>query len=295
MPEEGVSPRSHADIMRFEDIIWMSGILASLGVKRVRFTGGEPFVRKGMPEFLVSFSRQFPDISVSVTTNASLLSRHARAIAEARLSSLNISLDTIDPAKFAAITRTGSLPDVIAGIGAAVSLGAGEIKTNTVLMRGFNDEELPKILNFSWERGLVPRIIEFMPLEENLWGREKFVSANEIFDILQRYGDWAPAGDKKKSSSGPAKYFEDRSTGRIVGLIEAVSNHFCSECNRLRITASGHMRACLFNNDEIPLLELVRKRDGESLVRAILSGIDMKPDNWREAADGFGRMSGIGG
>jgi cyclic pyranopterin phosphate synthase len=295
MPEEGVLPCSHADIMRFEDIIWMSGILASMGVRRVRFTGGEPFVRKGMPEFLASFSRQFPGISVFVTTNASLLSKHARAIEEARLSGLNISLDTIDPAKFAAITRTGSLPDVIAGIDAATRLGIDEIKTNTVLIRGFNDQELPEILNFSWSRGIVPRIIEFMPLEERLWGRDKFVSANEIFGILQRYGDWAPAGGPKKPSSGPAKYFEDRSTGRIVGLIEAVSRHFCSECNRLRITASGHMRACLFNNDEIPLLHLVRERDGESLIRAILSGIDMKPGNWREAADGFGRMSGIGG
>jgi cyclic pyranopterin phosphate synthase len=295
MPEEGVTPCLHENIMRYEDIAWLSEILASLGVNRVRFTGGEPFARRGMPEFLVAFKGEFPGMAVSVTTNASLLPLYAETLSRAGLSGMNISLDTVDSAKFAEITRSGNINDVMAGIDAALSLGIREIKTNTVLIRDFNDKELPDILNFTWKKKIIPRIIEFMPLQGNLWGPGKFVGSSEIFDILRRYGDWVPIQRGKNSSRGPAKYFADSATGRVVGIIEAVSNHFCSDCNRLRITASGHMRACLFNNDEVPLLHLIRERDADAVRNAVTSGINLKPENWRASADGEGHMSSIGG
>ncbi|MDR1965612.1 MAG: GTP 3',8-cyclase MoaA [Synergistaceae bacterium] len=295
MPEEGVARLSHGGIMRYEEIIWLARVLVSLGVRHIRFTGGEPLVRKGMPEFLLSFRKEFPDIRLSLTTNASLLGEAAPVIARARLSGINVSLDTVDPVKFSAVTRTGDIRDVFGGIEAAASSGISPIKTNTVLMRGFNDAELPEILNFAWSLGLIPRIIEFMPLNESLWARDSFIGSDEIKSILNSLGDWKPEKTDSQYPRGPAKYFADRATGRRVGIIEAVSNHFCESCNRLRITASGKFRACLFNNREIPLLGMVRARDRDALTRAITEGIGLKPAKWTQASDGDGNMSGIGG
>ena len=299
MPAQGVASCSHAAVMRYEEIMWLTQILVSLGIKRVRFTGGEPFARRGMARFLVDFRRKFPDLSVSVTTNASLISKHVFEIKEARLNGLNISLDTLDPKKFFKITRTGNLSDVLEGINAGLDAGVRTIKTNTVLLKGFNNDELPRILSFAWDKGILPRIIEFMPLEEELWGKDRFIGSAEIFETMKEFGDWVPltkdAGNIQHNVAGPAEYFTDVSSGRIFGIIAAVSKHFCTGCNRLRITATGKMRACLFNNEEISLIDFIRSRDEEAVRRAILSGIDLKPENWRECVDGFGRMSGIGG
>ena len=299
MPARGVASCSHASIMRYEEIIWLSRILASLGISHFRFTGGEPFARRGMAEFLVEFRRLFPELAVSVTTNASLISKHVTEIKKASLYGLNISLDTLDPKKFAEITRRGNLSDVLEGIETALDIGIPTVKTNTVLLKGFNDDELPRILNFAWGNGIIPRIIEFMPLQEELWGQDRFIGSAEIFEAMKEFGDWVPyaktAGGIQHKAAGPAKYFTEISSGRIFGIIGAVSNHFCTECNRLRITATGKMRACLFNNEEIPLIDLIRSRNEEAVRHAILSGMDLKPENWRECMKGFGRMSAIGG
>jgi cyclic pyranopterin phosphate synthase len=182
----------------------------------------------------------------------------------------------------------------MSGIRSAIAIGLRPIKTNTVLVRGFNDLELPDIMNFAWGNGLLPRIIEFMPMNDCLWGRDKFVGSGEILGILSSLGDWSLA-EQDEASHGPARYYIDNNTGRRLGIIEAVSNHFCSGCNRIRITASGKMRACLFNNEEIPLLHLIRERDAEAVKREIKSGINLKPDEWRNSSDGKSDMSGIGG
>jgi cyclic pyranopterin phosphate synthase len=295
MPGEGVTLIPHGEIMRFEDIIWLVRALESLGVKHVRFTGGEPLVRRGMAEFLVSFRKEFSDMIVSLTTNASMLRRFAPFLREARLSGMNISLDTLDSVKFASMTRTGNLADVLDGIDSAAGLGIDDIKTNTVLIRDFNDAELPDIIRFAWEKRMTPRIIEFMPMRGEIWQAGKFVGSDEIMEFIRAIGDWVPVKNETKNSHGPAKYFTDSSSGRRVGVIEAVSNHFCSECNRLRITASGNMRTCLFNNAEIPLLGMIRGREWDGVREAILEGVSMKPEKWRDAADGAANMSGIGG
>jgi cyclic pyranopterin phosphate synthase len=295
MPDEGVTLIPHAEIMRFEDIVWLVRILESLGVRHVRFTGGEPLVRRGMAEFLVSFRKEFRDMTVSITTNASALARYAPLLREARLSGMNISLDTLDHVKFARMTRTGNLNDVLEGIDSAAGLGIEDIKTNTVLIRGFNETELRDIIRFAWNRRMTPRIIEFMPMHGEIWRDDKFVGSNEIMEYIREAGEWIPVENTAKNAHGPAKYFTDSSSGRTVGIIEAVSNHFCSECNRLRITASGCMRPCLFSNAEIPLMNMIRGRDRDKARAAILDGINMKPEKWRDAADGAANMRGIGG
>ena len=300
MPEEGVSLLDHGDVMRYEEILFLCDVLKELGVRKVRFTGGEPLVRKGMVAFLREFRETFPDMAIALTTNASLLSRYADDLAAVRLSGLNISLDTIDPRKFREITRTGEVEDVFRGIAAASNAGILNIKTNTVLIRGFNDDELMAIMRYAWSTGTIPRLIEFMPLGDDVWNREKFISATEILAILSQHGEWLPAeaageDEENPAPRGPAKYYRDAENGNLVGIIEAVSNHFCATCNRLRITAAGRMRACLFSPGETDLLPHLRAEDRDALKKAITEGIDLKPDYWENVRDGKLRMSGIGG
>ncbi len=300
MPEEGVSLLDHADVMRYEEILLICDILQELGVRKIRFTGGEPLVRKGMVPFLLEFRRKFPDMAVALTTNAALLARHAIDLASVELSGLNISLDTIDPRKFREITRVGEVADVFEGVDAAVKAGISNVKTNTVLIRGFNDDELMDIIRYAWSKGVTPRLIEFMPLGDDVWNREKFISSTEILSMLSRCGEWLLAENNEIDEGnlaprGPAKYYFDAQSGNRVGIIEAVSNHFCTTCNRLRITAAGRMRACLFSRTETDLLPLLRAGDREALKRAIVDGINLKPDYWENIRDGKLRMSGIGG
>jgi cyclic pyranopterin phosphate synthase len=238
-------------------------------------------------------------MAVFLTTNASLLDRYASELSEVPLSGMNVSVDTADARKFREITRVGDIADVKAGIEEALRAGIPNIKTNTVLIRGFNDGELADILRFARDNGVTPRFIEFMPLGDDVWRREKFIAAGEILRILAKYGEWLPL-EKQASGTGdlpagPAKYYADAATGSVVGVIEAVSDHFCSSCNRLRVTASGNLRACLFSREEAPLLPLIRSGDLDGLKLAILEGMDAKPECWENLRDGKQRMSGIGG
>jgi cyclic pyranopterin phosphate synthase len=251
-----------------------------------------------MLPFLRTFRDTFDNMAVSLTTNASLLPEYASSLAGIGLSGVNISLDTLDPVKFKEITRVGNVRDVLAGIASVRAAGVENLKTNTVLMRGFNDSELPEILNFAWENELTPRQIEIMPLGDDVWKIGKFISANEIFKTLEElYGGWTSltrASSDGALPAGPAKYYMN-SQKKVVGVIEAVSNHFCSTCNRLRITASGGLRSCLFARRETGLIDLLRERDEEGLTKAILEGVSEKPPNWPAERDGLQRMSRIGG
>jgi cyclic pyranopterin phosphate synthase len=299
MPRDGVASLPHDRIMRYEDILWLAGILSGMGVRKVRFTGGEPLVRRGMPGFLMDFRDAFPEMALSITTNASLAAQNARALARVAGLSMNISLDTLDPLKFREMTRGGNIGDVMSGIAAALDAGISPIKINTVPIRGFNDTELPEIIGFAWDNGIIPRFIEFMPLCDEVWARDRFMGSAEILRILSLMGEWTLISPGAKGEAGvprgPAKYYLNSASGRVAGIIEAVSNHFCSSCNRLRITALGSMRPCLFSGKETPLLKIIRMRDSASVKREIIRGINAKPLFWNDARDGKGRMSDIGG
>ncbi len=257
MPRGGeVEHGERAELLAMEESVRLAGVLARIGVRRVRITGGEPLVRRGVVE-LVARLREAGIAEVVLTTNASLLARHAEALAEAGLSCVNVSIDSLDPARFGAITRGGSLADVLAGIDAAQRAGIA-VKTNTVALGGVNDDELGAIVDWARARGITPRFIELMPIGEGArLPSERFMSASQIVESLgARVG---PGRGESTSGAGPARYLDapEGSTGR-VGLITAVSDDFCDDCNRLRVTAHGEVRACLADRASVSLRDAMR-------------------------------------
>lgn len=294
MPPDGVKCMEHSEILRYEDISFLCGVFWELGVRKFRFTGGEPLVRKDMVPFLAQLKKDCPDMKIAITTNASLLDRYAEDLARIGLYSLNISLDTVDPEKFAGITRIGRLDEVIKGIRAAVRAGISNIKMNAVLIKGFNDREVPELLNFARGEGLLLRLIEFMPLEEGIWNEENFISGGEMLKTLPDSEAWK-VEKKHGEEEGPARYYVNEKSGDRIGVIEAVSNHFCDTCNRVRVSASGDLRMCLFADTEIPLRAKIRERDRNGLRDLILAGVKEKPRCWNDVRSGKRHMSQIGG
>lgn len=294
MPEEGVKCLSHADILRYEDITFLCRVLAELGVGKIRFTGGEPLVRRGLVKFLQNFHSELPQIKTALTTNASLLEEYAESLAGSQLHSLNISLDTLDPQKFRRITRTGDIERVFSGIKAARRAGMCNIKLNTVLIRGFNDGEIERLLEFAEEQDLLLRLIEFMPLEDKVWTKNAFISGEEILSILPG-GRWIKEIRKDSDFDGPAQYYVNEKNGRRIGIIDAVSNHFCKSCNRLRVSAEGGLRTCLFSEKVIPLKDIIERKETVLLRETLLAAARAKPRCWNDVKTGTLHMSGIGG
>lgn len=296
MPAEGAPHLDHSKIMRYEEIIFLCGVMHELGVGKFRFTGGEPLVRKGMVLFLKELKRKLPDVKTAITTNASLLSLYAGELAGSGIHSLNISLDTLDPVKFASITRIGKLGDVLDGIAAAKEAGIRNIKLNAVLIRGFNDTEIGALLAFSKKFALKLRLIEFMPLEDGVWDSDAFISGDEILKMLPCGDSWRQESSfDDRDGLGPARYYRNTKTGDVIGIITAVSNHFCKNCNRLRISAAGNLRTCLFSPVETPLRDMLLSGDGEGLKQAIIRAVRDKPRCWEDVRAGHQHMSGIGG
>lgn len=295
MPAEGVKCLSHADILRYEDILFLCGVFNELGVSKFRFTGGEPLVRKGLVPFLKELKHELPSVKTALTTNASLLEPYAAELADGGIDSLNISLDTLDPVKFAQITRIGSLENVLNGIAAAKRAGISKIKLNAVLIRGFNDHEIGSLLAFARRNDLMLRLIEFMPLEDSVWDKNAFISGEEILKMLPGGEAWVKKSKPASTEDGPAQYYHNKQTGDNIGIITAVSNHFCKSCNRLRVSAEGSLRTCLFNPLETELKELIVKRDSAALKAQIIESVRQKPRCWNDINTGKLHMSGIGG
>lgn len=294
MPETGVRCIDHDSILRYEDISFLCSVFWELGMRKFRFTGGEPLVRRGLVPFLWRLKTELTGIKLALTTNGSLLDRYAGQLARAGIHSLNISLDTLDPEKFASITRVGSLDTVIKGIRAARDAGIKNIKLNAVLIKGFNDTEVSALLDFAKKERLLLRLIEFMPLEDAVWSAEHFISGGEILGMLPDSGAWKPEKGGGEED-GPARYYVNEKTGDVIGVIEAVSNHFCDSCNRLRVSAEGGLRACLFDDRETPLRDVIRRRDEEGLTALILNSVKEKPRCWDDVRKGGLHMSRIGG
>lgn len=290
MPAQGVQPVSHSEILRYEDIEFLGHVMFSLGVKKFRFTGGEPLVRRGFLQFLKRFREFLPHAQIALTTNGSLLSLYAGELAQIGLDSLNVSLDTIDAAKFARITRIGALSDVLSGISAAKAAGIAKIKLNAVLMRD-TVEGAAELLSFARREGLLLRFIELMPLEKSFASASEYVSARTVMDGLCG-GRWEEL-PRSEGSTGPAKYYRNCETGDVVGVIAAMTGNICETCGRLRVSSQGRLRTCLFEQDGVDLSGLIRARDAEGLAREIISAVRKKPE--RRAQGAAIHMSEIGG
>jgi cyclic pyranopterin phosphate synthase len=276
MPAEGVALGPSEALLSFEEMARLVRVLARHGVRRVRLTGGEPLVRRELPS-LVAMLREVEGIEeVVMTTNGFLLPRYARALAAAGLTGVTVSLDSLRPERFAQLTRRGELGGVLAGIEAAQEAGLGPVKLNAVVIRGFNDDELIELVSWSLSRGCVMRLIEVMPIgEETIWGdlpRGGCVPQAELLAILGAFWRLRPEG--VRAGAGPARYWSLEGAGAPegakVGIISAVTECFCAGCNRVRLTPQGGLRACLADDREVGLRELLRAgADDEALAAAI--------------------------
>lgn len=282
MPPDGVPWRPHADILRYEEIETVVRAAADLGITKVRLTGGEPLVRLGLVD-LVRMIARIPGIDdLAMTTNGVLLADHAEALAGAGLDRVNISLDTLDAARFRSITRRGELADVLAGIEAARQARLRPIKINTVVIRGLNDDEVVDLATKSLEDdGWNIRFIELMPVGDDClmsetW-EDQVVTAPEIRARIEAaLGALEPA--RMSTGGGPARYYRLPGAKGTIGFITPVSEHFCEQCNRLRLTADGHLRPCLLSDEEVDLRTPLRAGATVDAIQAlIVDGIACKP------------------
>lgn len=248
MPAEGVENKDHQEILRYEDILKIVKTGIKLGIKKVRITGGEPLVRLGVEDFISNLKKLDLE-DISMTSNAVLLSKKAKKLKESGLDRINISLDTLDPAKFKKITRRDNLAEVLNGIRAALEAKLDPVKLNVVVMKGINDDELFDFVEMSRKQKLSIRFIEYMPLGGEAEA-EKFISSSEIKDLIQKKYELLPAVSK---GNGPATYFKIEGAEGTIGFISALSEHFCSSCNRLRLTADGKFKPCLAGNQEVKI------------------------------------------
>jgi GTP 3',8-cyclase len=264
---------------RLDEAGWramMSGLVAS-GVRRVRITGGEPLLYPRVVE-MVAYAASLGIDDLALTTNGTKLVKLARPLADAGLQRLTVSLDSLDAARFRRITRGGDLGRVLGGIEAARGAGFKEIKINCVVLRGENDDELPLLTRWAWDRGITPRFIELMPIAEGaaIVGTH-FVAASEMRERLASLIE--PDEARVDADRGPAKYVHARSDHRLrVGFITGTSDTFCNACDRLRVAADGILRPCLATDTGVSAKSVAEAGDGASIVEAIRRAWELKPD-----------------
>lgn len=279
-PKEGISLKGHDDILRYEEIIRIVSQAVNMGMIKVRLTGGEPLVRRGFVEFARDL-KKIPGLQdISLTTNGILLERYAEDIFKAGITRINVSLDSLDKDKYFQITRGGHLDDVFRGIAAAEKAGFAPIKINTVVMNGFNDDEVLEFAQLALNKPFQIRFIELMPISGvNVNQPEDFLPANQLFKRISKHVKLELLVGKKNKSDGPAKIYKVKGGKGEIGFINPVSDHFCSTCNRLRLMADGKLRACLIKDEEIDLkAALNRHCDDDELSGLIRQAILLKPE-----------------
>jgi cyclic pyranopterin phosphate synthase len=256
MPAEGLDWLPTEQTLTDDEVVRLVTIgVERLGITEVRFTGGEPLLRRGLVDIVARTHAL--GVETSLTTNALGLSRTAQALADAGLDRINASIDSVRPDTFAAITRRDRLQDVLAGLEAAKAAGLGPIKLNAVLLRGTNDDQAPELLRWSIEHGYELRFIEQMPLDaQHGWSRESMVTADEIFAALSAEFTLTPHGAPR--GSAPAELFDVDGGPGTVGVIASVTRPFCGDCDRVRLTADGQVRNCLFAREESDLRTSLR-------------------------------------
>jgi GTP 3',8-cyclase len=258
MPEEGLDWLQKDTLLTDDEVVRLIRVgVERLGIAEVRFTGGEPLLRRGLVDIVRRTAALEPRPETSLTTNALGLARTAEALAAAGLDRVNVSLDTVRRDTFETITRRDRFDDVLAGLAAAKAAGLGPVKVNAVLLRGVNDDQAPELLAWCLERGYDLRFIEQMPLDaQHGWDRDSMITAEEILASLEARYVLTPAAEPR--GSAPAELFAVDGGPATVGVIASVTRPFCGDCDRVRLTADGQVRNCLFARDESDLLTAMR-------------------------------------
>lgn len=277
MPLEGIETLHHNDILRYEEILKVAQAASQLGINKIRLTGGEPLVRAGLSDLVRMLAGIDGIDDLSVTTNGMLLRGKAQELKEAGLDRVNVSLDSLKPERFEQITRIGNLAEVLSGIEAAREAGLNPVKINMVVMRGVNDDEIVDFARKTIDEEWHIRFIEFMPVGNGQHeGRERFIPISEITERIETLGVLEP---HKLDGNGPAKYFKLNGSRGTIGFISPVSEHFCFQCNRLRLTADGKLRPCLLSDDEIDLRGPIREGASVNDLKILVKqAIDSKPE-----------------
>ncbi|HEY0396511.1 MAG TPA: GTP 3',8-cyclase MoaA [Candidatus Elarobacter sp.] len=299
MPEAGLPWIPKPDVLTFEEITAIVRAAASIGVRSIRLTGGEPLIRRNL-EQLVAMIAAIPGIDdIALSTNALLLEEQAPALAAAGLRRVNISLDTLHEDRFTAIARRPGLQRVLAGIDAALAHGLGPVKINCVVMRGANADELEAFAELTRERAVHIRFIEVMPVQDNVaMQRDAWVSSDEVLERLSALGDLTPVPNPH--GNGPARTFAYAGAPGTVGVISPLAHDYCERCNRVRLSADGRLKLCLFGDHLIDLRTPLRTGGGEEAIVSLLRGaMHVKPERHHldlgQTASAMRAFSEIGG
>lgn len=308
MPAEGVQLVAHEDILRLYEVEKLVALLAPLGVHRIRLTGGEPLIRKGVVDLVAALAR-IPGIDdIAMTTNGILLPRFAQQLKDAGLSRINISLDTLDSSQYRSITRGGDITSVFAGIDSALEAGLHPVKLNAVAVRSLH-QDFFSFAKLSIDRPLYVRFIEYMPVGNSFgahgcgWGQADLISCDEIRQQIDEAALEAGLGPLQAvhdspEGAGPACYYHFEGSLGSVGFISPLSRRFCADCNKLRLTAQGALRPCLFSDTEFSVREALRAGDDDALLALVDEALRIKPDAHHEgkrARATSTNMNAIGG
>ncbi|MCL2496374.1 MAG: GTP 3',8-cyclase MoaA [Clostridiales bacterium] len=294
MPEHGLPDKGHAALLRVEEMLRLLTLFRGLGVDKLRITGGEPLVSRQLPPLLTALAPlKFTDIAL--TTNGQLLPQMAAQLRAGGVSRLNISLDTLNAERFAHITRGGRLQDTLDGVTAALAAGFQPVKVNCVLVRGLNDDEITDMALLAKHRPISVRFIEFMPVgAHTMWSEENFMPIAQVRQRLAVLGELMPY--QELYGNGPAQVFTVAGYKGSIGFIDAVSGHFCQNCNRLRLTADGLLYSCLHSARYVDMLKPLRAGANDAeLIRLIEWAVSEKPPRHEEWAKQGKNMNTIGG
>ncbi|HEY9180290.1 MAG TPA: GTP 3',8-cyclase MoaA [Candidatus Baltobacteraceae bacterium] len=299
MPERGLPWLPKAEILSYEEMTQLVHAAASVGVRSIRLSGGEPLIRKDLACFVRELAAIDGVDDIALSTNGLLLEEQVDALAAAGLTRVNVSLDTLREDRFVEIARRPGLDRVLAGIDAAIARGLAPIKINCVVMRGQNDDEIAAFARWTTDRAVYVRFIEVMPVHENLGvQRDAYMSADEILERVRAIGALQPVAGP--GGNGPARYFAFPGAPGAVGVISPLSHDYCERCNRVRLTANGRLRLCLFGDYEIDLRTPLRSgASTEEIAGLLRSAMLIKPERHHlklgEAASRMRAFSEIGG
>ncbi|MDD5287403.1 MAG: GTP 3',8-cyclase MoaA [Desulfuromonadaceae bacterium] len=297
MPKEGILNKGHDAVLSYEELQLVAETAVGMGIEKIRITGGEPLVRVGLVGFLEKLSAIRGLKHLALTTNGLLLPEMAADLHRAGVQRLNVSLDSLNPATFSEITRGGDLKKVLTGLDAAEQAGFPPPKINCVIMRGVNDAEILAFAEMTRTRGNSVRFIEYMPVVREEGWQRYCISGEEILQQIE--ANYTLEQIDKGPYAGPSRDFRIPGARGSIGIITAVSGHFCSECNRIRVTSTGQAKGCLFSDEKTDLLPCLRPPDRKRLAEVLRGIVSGKPERHGISQDGYVHknftMSQVGG